>query len=374
MAKTSKVVKEIEQFCVNTRKLTQFKLEDLPQPNGPDATVGEWVSPDVSNPFEVIVNAVGDEAATMVRFTLTQLLTDQQVEKAAPDVLRVAAGVDGNLSMAHNRLVLSYGSRSPYKTSGEGIANLGNDIDRGTQYAKGLRQILEKTFNFPTDAATENWYKYKLGVPVKLSAQEMQAMQGGAPFGSTLSLGATVLGALIPGVVGSLIVGTISGGAEAVDELAPMVTNSSPAPRRPSGPSGPYKAYCFARSTAILTQRGQVAIADVCAGDQISYRDENGVEQTTLALGIDHHTGTFEMVEVVTTQGSFVVTADHPFFHEGQWVQAAALKHIDRSGSIVSVRTAPAASEVFNVRTVSGLYAVDKLLVSGRVAALARAA
>jgi hypothetical protein len=338
--------------------LTEFQRRETP-----DQAAVEWVHSDVKNPFELSMGATANsDVVARVRFPLTQTLTDQQIDQTASDILKLAAGVDGSLACDQNRLVLTYNMSPVTDRDGKSLNTV---INHGMGHSSGLRTILDKTFGLPTDPGSEKWYQYKLGMPVKLSAAEMNALQGGRQEG--LSVLAAGLGGLIGAGWGAIPVGYAAYVLESPSSIptftAPPTSYSSPPPF--------YKTYCFARSTLVHTARGVVMMADLVEGDQIRVG-----EQTTTVLGLDRHEGQFEMVEIITSRGSIVSTADHPFFHNGQWVQAADLKSVDRSGQILAVRGASTLTEVFNVRTASGLYTVGdcQLVVSGLTQAAARAA
>jgi hypothetical protein len=219
--KPSTILDDLVKQLSTTHHLTEFQRKDVPAPTkqAPSATaaVGEWVSSDVKNPFELTLMASPTETTiAKLRFPLTQALTDQQIDESAGDVLKLANGVEGNLSVAQNRLVLSYSTNI---TNRDGKSVLDAVIRRGSNYSNGLRTILDKTFGFPIDAGAEKWYQFKLGQPVKLSAAEMQQLQGGGFWGGMGTVVAGALGFVFTGI-GGPIGGAVAGGATYAAEYA----------------------------------------------------------------------------------------------------------------------------------------------------------
>lgn len=371
------VVDDVVNHLAVKSALVEYTRKEVPVPGqtGGGTVIVEYVSSDAQNPFELaVVSTPNDETMAKVRFPLTRELSDDQIESISHDVLKLANGVEGNVSVGGgNRIVLSY---TVTKKGGDNLddatRSINETIAKGTSYGQGLRNILDKSFGVPTDPGAEKWYQYKLGQPVKLSPAEMNELQGGGIWDGLGTVLATGIGAYF-GVVGGVVVGLVAYAEEVAithPETVVPVVNPPTAPSGPSGPYRPYKTYCFASGTLVTTARGEVAMSAVVAGDVVSYRDVDGSEQSATVLGLDRHVGRFDMVEVVTAAGSIVATVDHPFFHNGEWVRADQLS----GGSVLAVRPAPVATEVYNVRTATGVYAVGGLLVSGVTAAVRVAA
>ncbi len=244
------VVEEVVNHLAVKPALVEYTRKEVPIPGqtGGGTIMVEYVHSDTKNPFELsVVSTPNQDTMARVRFPLTRELTDEQIESVAHDVLKLAGGIEGNLSVgAGNRVVLSYTlMRKDSDNAADASKTLDDTIARGTSYGQGLRNILDKSFGLPTDPGEEKWYQYKLGQPVKLSPAEMNQLQGGDTIDGLGTVLAAGIGAYF-GVIGGVVVGLVAYTEEMAinhpEQFTPVV---------PSGPSGPYrpytpyKTYCF---------------------------------------------------------------------------------------------------------------------------------
>src|SRR5688500_10796297 len=114
MAKTKepKVVLEelIKHLAVN-KELVEYTRKEVPTPGqtAGAAMMVEYVHSDTKNPFELAMVSTPNEASgAKVEFPVPRELTDEQSDTIATDGRKLAGNVEGNLSINHNLINLSY--------------------------------------------------------------------------------------------------------------------------------------------------------------------------------------------------------------------------------------------------------------------------